>query len=243
MSVSEHKASQFPPQSGPYAVRVKGGNSTRRTWRAFDTLRLEISVGQPYHEGDKLRAALQWAAPRFGRTVILCNDTLQRFNLQFEQEISGPAAFALARRAGDEWLYRNLPAIAATLPAYEIYRWEAWKRASGYFDALAATRRLHRDYEPFRAMIDGAITEIWDRRCDRTHAYRHARRAEFYALSTDYLIEEVAVFAVAYRNLPGISAYPGSFGDLWAMFLNGHVPDAPEGLQNADCLRIDFQRR
>lgn len=243
MSVSEHKASQFPAQTGPYAVRVKGGNSIRKSWREFNTLRLEISVGQSYHEGEKFYSTLQWAAPRFQHVVILCNDTLQRFNTQFEKELNPIDAFQMAKDEGDEWLSRNIAAISSTLPSYEIFRWEAWKRAEGYFEALNRTRTLYKSFAPFRDMIDSAIAEIWDRRCDRSAPYRANRKKEFFALSTDYLIEEVAVFAVAYRNVPGISAYPGSFGDLWKLFLDGKVPQAPEGLTNADCLRIDFSKR
>ena len=61
--------------------------------------------------------------------------------------------------------------------------------------------------------------------------------------TTDYLIEETAVFALIYRDIPGLSAYPGSFGDLWQMFLD-NPPEGPlSGLANAHCLRIDFSRR
>ena len=78
--MSGSKATQYPPQDGAYAVKVKNGAG----WNAFDTARLQISVGQPYHEGDKLAATADWVRHRFGRVIVCVNDTLQRFNHAFQ---------------------------------------------------------------------------------------------------------------------------------------------------------------
>ena len=62
-----------------YAARVKNGAG----WRAFERVRLLISVGQPYHEGNKLRAVVDWINrnPSIQEVHVSVNDFLQRHNL------------------------------------------------------------------------------------------------------------------------------------------------------------------
>jgi len=62
----------YPPQTGEYKVMVKSGAA----WRDYDTARLEISVGQPYHEGAKFEATVDWVKHRFSHSIVSVNDTL-----------------------------------------------------------------------------------------------------------------------------------------------------------------------
>jgi hypothetical protein len=87
---------QYPPQTGAYAVKPKGGAD----WQRFDTVRLEISVGQQYHEGQKMAATLAWARTRFRGVAVLVNDTLQRFNLMFDKGLSEAEAFRRTQADG-----------------------------------------------------------------------------------------------------------------------------------------------
>jgi hypothetical protein len=61
-----------------YWVRVKNGAG----WRAFDRVRLMISVGQPYHEGKRLQAVIDWVNrnPEIRHVHVSVNDLLQRHN-------------------------------------------------------------------------------------------------------------------------------------------------------------------
>ena len=46
-------------------------------WAAYSAATLLISVGQPYHEGEKFAATVAWASRHFERVHA---DTLQRHN-------------------------------------------------------------------------------------------------------------------------------------------------------------------
>lgn len=198
---------------------------------------MEISVGQPYHEGEKFRCTLEWAKHRFGKIIILVNDSLQRFNYMFEEGLSEKEAYDKASKEGSQWIARNIAAIS-TLPDFEIYRWDAWKRSQGYFDDLRKASAIYDTNEEFKTAIDEAISEIWDRR-----DLPAERRDEFFTLSKDYLLEETAAFSIIYKTFKGISAYPGSFQEMWKMFIDRDVENAPDGLKYSHCLRIDFSRR
>lgn len=214
---------------------VKG--KTCPDWESQKLLRLEISVGQAYHEREKFACTVDWASHRFDKCVVLVNDTLQRFNLMFETGMNNAEAHQRTWREGSEWIERNLSAITR-LPDYEIIRWDAWKRSQGYFTDLSKVRAMYRKDKRFKGSIDQAIETIWQRK-----SLPEAQRQRFFDLSRDYLLEETAVLNMAYKTLGGISAYPGSFMELWEMFLDDPSPDVPEGLKDAHCLRIDFAKR
>ena len=216
-----------------YKVRARGNAD----WRAFDTVRMEISVGQPYHEGAKLEAALEWAGKNFRRTVLIIGDLPQRYNLMFEAGLSATDAAAKAKRMGDLWLQRNALTLARW-PDFEITRWEDWKRHPDYLNTRWQVGRLYRDNERFRASMIDALTAKFKR-----GGYDPDRFEEFKKLSTNYLLEESAVFAIAYNELRGISVYPGSFLEMWDMFVGREVPGAPEGFQYAHCARLQFEKK
>ena len=195
--------------------------------------RMEISIGQPYHEGEKLASALQWAE-RFDRVHLLMGDSPQRYNLMFEQAMPEAAAERIARARGDEWLARN-SAILGRHSRFEISRWNDWKHRKDYITTRWQIGRLYRDHAAFRDAIDAASRETFTRRA-------YTGWDAFAALSREYLLEESAVFALAYNELGGFSAYPGSFLDTWDMFTANHIPEAPAGFGNAHHAVIGFDR-
>jgi tRNA-dependent cyclodipeptide synthase len=226
---------QYPPQNGQYAVRVKYGPD----WKVFDTVRMEISVGQPYHEGEKLVCTLKWANDRFDKVALLVNDTLQRYNLMFDEGLIEKEAQSRTFRAGDEWIRRNIKPIVKSRAS--IFRWNDWLASPDYNKSETAVKNLYQTNLEFRNNIEHAISEVWDRRTLKDPDLM-PRKEEFFENSRRYLLEETAVFSIIYKTIPGISAYPGSFHEMWAMFVDREVPGAPEGLKNSHCVRIDFRR-
>jgi hypothetical protein len=94
---------------------VRSGN-----WQRYRVARMGISVGQPYHEGDKFRAACEWVSSRFDHVQIMVADTLQRHNMP-----GGDTRWnrLLAEQAGDAWLARNQSSIDL-ISNQEILRWD-----------------------------------------------------------------------------------------------------------------------
>ena len=60
-----------------YKVRVRGDIPWRGEKRCF----MEISVGQEYHEGEKLLATVRWVSKHFPQAHIVMGDTLHRHRL------------------------------------------------------------------------------------------------------------------------------------------------------------------
>lgn len=212
-----------------YKIRARGLQNCPDT----SVCRMEISVGQPYHEGEKLATALQWAE-RFGQVHLLMGDSPQRFNLMYELGLTESQAEQMARQRGDEWLARNAATLARHL-RFKISRWNDWKHSADYVTTRWQVGRLYRDHQQFQEAIDTATRETFTRR-----GYTDWDR--FADLSRQYLLEESAVFAVAYKALGGFSAYPGSFLDTWDMFINQEIPEAPSGFRHAHHAVLGFDR-
>lgn len=198
------RGSEFPPQTGEYAVVVKNGAG----WRAFDTARLPISVGQEYHEGEKLRATLEWAKHRFQKVIICVNDTLQRHNLQFSGQ-AADLATAFTEATGRQWIEDQLPMIRSILPHYEIIRWDQWRSDPGFDSEFARMQTLYETNSEFRAEVDAEVQSFWDRR-RKKEPLSIERFPDFKDHSVQFLLEECAAYELMFKRDDAVDIYPGS---------------------------------
>lgn len=213
-----------------YKVRAR----SKWDWRAFDKVRMEISVGQDYHEGEKLAASMDWARDNFKERFIILGDTTQRYNIMFTHGADEKTAHAISKEKGDAWLERN----AQYLKGVTITRWDDWKELPKYIKVHQQVLDLYKDNLSFQQSVRQGCEEFWIRQ-----SYPEAEKEKFLDHSTIYLLEETAVFALAYNNLGGISAYPGNFLDMLQMFVDKSLGDFPKGLSKAHYIRLGFEKR
>ena len=213
-----------------YKIRAR----SKWNWKDFDTVRMEISVGQEYHEGEKLRLTMDWARENFKHKVLILGDTTQRFNTMFKTACSEEEAVKITRRLGDEWLERN----KSHLYDIQITRWDDWKSHPDYEETYAAVCKLYDTHKPFHLALLNASQEYWLRQ-----NLPEKEKERFFMLSKQYLLEETAIFAVAYGEIGGISAYPGSYLELWEMFIGQTSQDFPKGLSKGYWARLSFTKK
>jgi tRNA-dependent cyclodipeptide synthase len=235
------KEKQYPPQTGFYAVKVKSEQSTHN-WQQFSMARLQISVGQEYHENEKLRAAIDWCKPRFTSVQVSVNDTLQRFDRMFELGIPEDEALLMTMRAGQEWTERHIH-MFSSIPHLEIKRWENWKEALLYLDYRDKIDFLYLTNPEFKRAIDDNIDSIWARRqAANPLKYPDHRHSEFRDLSRQYLLEEISAFSVMFETSEAIDIYPGTTIFAATVFQDRQVEGAPTGLSKGKFCRIDFSK-
>lgn len=225
----------YPPQTGLYAIKVKRGDN----WKAHDACRLHISVGQPYHEGAKFEATIDWARNRFKKVIVCVNDALQLGNLMFENGVDRSTAYVKAIKAGDQWIERNADVLAGT----NVRRWESWKTWPDFFNAMESIVTTYDKNEEFRAAINTTALSFWEKRERLNAAYTPDKKSEFLSLSKDYLLEEVAVICRMIDQQRAIDIYPGTMLPVFDLMKNNPVPYAPDALSKRDFARIDFVRR
>ena len=225
----------YPPQTGLYAVKVKGGDD----WKAHDACRLHISVGQPYHEGPKFAATMDWARARFKNVTVCVNDALQLGNFMFERGIDRHTAYIRAINEGGKWLERN----AASLEGVDIRRWESWKTWPEYPLMLEAVLKTYAENKEFSAAIDRTAASFWDKRERLNPAYTPDRKDHFFELSKEYLLEEVAIICRMIDQQRAIDLYPGTMLPVFDLMKGHDLPYAPKELGQRDFARIDFLKR
>jgi tRNA-dependent cyclodipeptide synthase len=218
-----------------YIVRVKSGAG----WRRFSRMRLMISVGKNYHEGSKLLAVVNWINrnPEIEEVQVSVNDYLQRHNLVAfgtgEQE-----AGSLATYEGTAWIERNEENLRAVNVPLSFTRWEEWYGTSEYREAHSALLSLTNHDATFKETVEADASSLAERR---------ARRGEVVPprlidCSRDYVLEELAVFALQSRVFPAVEVYPGT-SLLSVTYLRGKVlSDALSPLSTRHVTRIDFDR-
>lgn len=227
----------FPQQTGIYAVKVKNGAG----WRDYDTARLQISVGMPGHEGEKFNATIEWVKHRFDKVIICVNDTLQRFNSLYEQpDLSEYAAFETSKANGDAWIARNKHTFES-LKNLTVYRWEDWKASAAYSDDIRIIKDLYETNQGFRGAVEENVQIYWERKYKGKPVLSHFYE-KFVSCSTQYILEETAIFASMYEKEKAADIYPGTLLVPAKFFQENDIPGAPAGFKDSHHTRIDFKR-
>ena len=208
-----------PNSSNPYklvTIRSPG-------WSAYKAATLLISVGQPYHEGDKFAVTVAWAARHFEELHVLVADTLQRHNAPGDWRARGAA-----------WIERNHDAWSSCGREVTVSRWDDWL-ARPEFPAVL---------ERFAAAARGALAPAIEHDA-RAFVERQAGKGVGAPVeqSRGYLLEELAAITLQARAYPGARVYPGPQLESFRAVAAGIVGDAPRGLERQYHTAVDFKRR
>lgn len=214
-------------------IRYKIRARSKWDWRSFDTVRMEISVGQPYHEGEKFAVAMDWARENFKNIVLIVADTSQRFNVMYHSGCTEQKATEISLQSGADWINRNKQHLYGS----QITRWDDWKKGD-YILNRAAVSRLYAEDSVFHETITQAMAEFSTR-----HKIGESDMKRYLNLTEQYFLEETAVFATAFDKIGGISAYPGTFLETWEACILSNNPLIPKGLKKAQWARLTFEKR
>ncbi|WP_433463982.1 tRNA-dependent cyclodipeptide synthase [Spirillospora sp. CA-128828] len=221
-----------------YLVRARGDY-----WRTQSHCRLPVSIGQAYHEGDKLRATVDWVNRHAGRpfrqcTIVLA-DSLHRHNLQ------GPHSWSEARATGDSWLNRNSRSLTGLIIPHRIVRWDDLLQHPE-FPAIHARMNHLVVTNPAFANALHVMTEDW---LSRRPPNARSAGEEFTERVQRYVLEEISAIAVMELEIPAAICYPGgirllemvrriAFGDL-----GRSISWAPTTLLSFELTQLHIRRR
>lgn len=173
-----------------YSFLSKAAFNVQRT---TDELRgksaiLLISVGQPYHEGDKLAATIAHLNRcDLAKCTIAVADTLQRHN---DASVDPSEARNRAYDTGTQWLLRNGPIIGALNTYCDILRWDDACADSAYPDWYRAVEQVYTQESSYQAAVDQTVNTFVQRAIKRQadiDALEVAKRC------LDYLLEECPI--------------------------------------------------
>ena len=230
------KQLQYPAQTGCYKVSVKD----KGLWQCHRFARLQISMDNPKHTGDKFLALTEWAATRFEHVTLIVSDTLQRHNIASNNNLDLEEAYTISLAKGDDWISHNAAAINA-LPNKTITRWDEWLRDPQFKQTHNLLKYLYDNVEDFRYAVDKKALDF----CKR-HAANLTTEfvlANHLRASVDYILEELSAFSRMFATTKAIDIYPGEwFKDIFDVLKERSDAPLLSGFHTAECLRVDFIR-
>lgn len=226
---------QYPPQTGAYKVFVKD----KSVWQDHSVARLQISVGNPKHTGDKFFALTEWAAARFDKVILIVSDTLQRHNIAVEHNITVDEAYQVSVLAGQRWLKENKAALDnLTSSQRVITMWDEWMMHPQYAETLKEVRSVYEASDVVRQTVNEKAQSF----CMRSASEQSIAQCRDFESSVTYILEEVAAFAVMFKETRAVDIYPGAwFKEVFEAIVHaqGGV-GSMVGFTDVSCLRVDF---
>ncbi len=228
---------QYPPQTGPYKVFVKD----KGIWRDHSVARLQISVGNIRHTGDKFFALTEWAAARFDKVILIISDTLQRHNIALQHSLSLDEAHDLSLISGQRWLRDNQRALSNLAPWQKVVtHWNDWMTHPQYTETRAQIDALYAQTPAFKEIVLAKAASF----CARDTAVDSLAQHRELETSTAYLLEEIAAFAVMFKETRAVDVYPGSwFKEVFDVVMQADKAHGLlSGFSGTSCLSVDFTR-
>lgn len=203
-------------------VSVSGPSS----WRHFDTCSLEISVGGRFHEGEYLRASVEWVNGHFRTCIVNIGDTLYRHNMQ-ASGMPADESERVSRKSGDDWLGRNQDALRAFTGTLVVKRWDDL-RFDPRFDTMhRAYAGLYTSNAVFRGLVDEAADTFGQRRA----GVSPAELARLRPYSIRYVLEELAGDSVLASDHGYVHVYPHNVYKVYKALQQGRIDSAPDALK------------
>lgn len=203
------------------------------------TVVVPISVGQPYHEGDKFLAVIQRINKMpFSHCAIIVGDTLQRHNYQLVHACSLEQATHETYQEGTKWLERNDASLKLLTIPYSIARWQECLRPTPTFQSYheLITRLTQTDHEYINALESDAQLFV-NRQQKKGAALSLLDQTKFKQTSISYIIEETTAFSYFEDHAYNFIIYPGRPVSSIALFIKQHVmksnPDVMQWLHLA----------
>lgn len=208
----------FSPQITPYKVSVRKGIGDGN-WMNFSKIIFEISLDNKRYYGDYFFSILQWAQERFHEITIIICDTLQRYNVMHDENLTEKEAFDVSRNLGKQWISQNQFNLQSLKIKPVIYHWDHWL---AYKDEFEQNKNiLHDLYDSniyFKYECDKIFEIILNQFRKKYKDKAIIKEDIIHKVIKPYFFEETAVTAIFLPKLDGINAYPGSLHQIWGDF-------------------------
>jgi tRNA-dependent cyclodipeptide synthase len=204
---------------------------------------LGISLENTLFEGDSLLAMFLWAAEKFDSCLVIVGDYLSRFNEQIISGCDENKAGELAIKLGDSFIARTRD-LFARLPHEKIQltRWRDHLQSGQFRISKKLLDDIFISNEQFRTAVEyDALSFV--KRQQKHNMNLAAPMEEAIRLSSQYILEEVAVFSVLSESGWTVELYPGPELRVLAEVARGEYPSVPAGLKGRVNVELKIARK
>ena len=182
---------------------------TERQLASYKRCYIGISLGNPVFQGKSLEALFSWAADRFDKSLVVVGDYLCRFNEQLLHGLNAEQAAKVALELGDtfirqtEKLFRQFDDDKLILT-----RWKSCLDTPEYAESKSILDNLFNEDTQFRTSVEKEAISFLKRQ-QKHNQSQALETEEAIKLSSQYLLEEIAVFSTLSQQGWNIELYPG----------------------------------
>ncbi|MHC4396711.1 MAG: tRNA-dependent cyclodipeptide synthase [Planctomycetota bacterium] len=190
-----------------------------------------ISIDNPVFYGSSLEALLLWGIKNFDQSLVIIGDYLRRFNEQIFNHLPVDKAVKAAQDAGDLFLLQTSQ-LLEQLPREKISitRWKPCLETDEYKKSRAILDELFDSDPNFKTAVVRDAFSFAKRQAKqkRTLAIPMEEAIE---LSSQYLMEEIAVFSALSEQGWNVELYPGPELRVLVEIARGKYSNIPQGLK------------
>ncbi|HAI13474.1 MAG: hypothetical protein CMJ41_03245 [Phycisphaerae bacterium] len=196
-------------------------------WQEHPRCSLEISLLTTKFDGNKLKATIEWVNRHFEACTINLADTLYRHNLAGTPHESPTQ---VARRLGDEWLFRNNEILEFLTVPYQIIRWDSFLNHPEFASIQSYFAKLYQTDQIFKDLVD-QDARMFVARGESNRSMQN---------SVDFILEELAGDELHSRMYKYVYVYPGTPLSV-QNYINEKNPSI--SFNKTKIIKVDFRRR
>lgn len=200
-----------------------------------------ISLDNKVFYGKSFDILLGWATEKFDSTLIVIGDYLRRYNEYIFNGLEGADAYDKSIKAGDKFLEQ----ASETLKRYadkglEITRWKPCIENETFDSNKKIVDSLYSNDQAFKAAVQKDAFSFIKRQQNNTNQSSVSTEKAI-ELSSQYLLEEIAVFSSLSQQGYKIEIYPGPELHCLLEVAKGNFQAIPPGLKQRINVEVKVQ--
>jgi tRNA-dependent cyclodipeptide synthase len=203
---------------------------------------LGISLENQFFKGKHVGLLLSWIDKRFPGCLIIIGDHLNRINEQISKRNSMDEAIEASLKLGDvveERFQNEIEKLSKN--KFILHRWQQYYEDEDVKVKKADLHTLYNTHKELRDSIQTSCREFVNRQISRGNILKvNENRA--IGLSSDYIIEEIAVFQVLIERGYRVQVYPGSHLNTFKKFANAEFPDIKTSLSTGIYIDLSVKK-
>jgi len=227
-----------------YRIRVEGVTPTTARPNLFDYKKcvLGVSMTNPVFWRSSLDTMLGWMEGNFDQSMILVGDYLHRHNEQILNGNYQEQAIKTAVATGDrfiDYLDQYLPDYSED--RFVVQRWKPLYDDPDFLKAKQLLDTLYHSNPSVKASIQStAALFVWQKQERQNFK---VNKEEAIRLSSEYLLEEMAIFSMLIDRGWNVVLYPGSQLPMLMEIAKGKFKDVPNSLNKGVYVELKVRKK
>ncbi|MEV7601229.1 tRNA-dependent cyclodipeptide synthase [Kitasatospora sp. NPDC089797] len=215
--------------------------TSRTTFEEHDSCFLGVSLENSNFTPAKLSGMVEWISRRFSRCTVLIGDSIHRLTLESTRGMAPDEALDHALELGRQFAKNERSVFDEYRDAtdFTYLNCSDVQDGSDFTEFHDELRTFFDKDEAFRSSV-----ELFGRSYHRKHSsgISEAELENRIRMSSDYFLEEFAIFSCLKQYGLPVMVYPGSFSTLSEIAMGEH-PGAPDELRDLIVVSLHLKGR